>query len=77
MITIFGRVERGDGVAIVAELALPDGVEQSHPGLVKLPLRPRVKRRVGLAVHDMRQLTPAAKAFVDVAKVLAPKLSFA
>lgn len=77
MITIFGMVERGDGVAIVAELALPDGVEQSHPGLVKLPLRPRVKRRVGLAVHDMRQLTPAAKAFMDVAKALAPKLTFA
>lgn len=77
MITIFGMVERGDGVAIVAELALPDGVEVSHPGLIRLPLRPRVKRRVGLAVHDMRQLTPAAKAFLDVAKVLALKLSFA
>ncbi len=77
MITIFGMVERGDGVAIVAELALPDNMAAMHPGLLKIPLKPRVKRRVGLAVRDIRQLTPAAKAFLEVAKGLAPGLLFA
>ena len=74
VITILGMVERGDGVSIVAELALPDRIEKTHPGLVSLPLKPAAKRRVGLAVRDLRQATPAVKAFLQVAKAVAPKL---
>ena len=72
VITILGMVERGDGVAIVAELALPDRVEKTHPGFVRLPLKPAARRRVGLAVRDLRQATPAAKAFLQVAKEVTP-----
>lgn len=74
VITILGMVERGDGVSIVAELALPDRIAATHPGFVSLPLKPAAKRRVGLAVRDQRQATPAAKAFLQVAKAAAPKL---
>lgn len=74
VITILGMVERGDGVSIVAELALPDRIAVTHPGLVKLPLRPAARRRVGLAARDLRQATPAAKAFLDVAKKIAQKI---
>lgn len=77
VITILGMVERGDGVSIVAELALPDRVATTHGGLVKVPLRPAAKRRVGLAVRDLRQATPAAKAFLQVAKAVAPTMVFA
>lgn len=74
VITILGMVERGDGVSIVAELALPDRIAVTHPGLVKLPLRPAARRRVGLAARDLRQATPAAKAFLDIAKKIAQKI---
>jgi DNA-binding transcriptional LysR family regulator len=76
VITILGMVERGDGVSIVAELALPDRLAETHSGLVKLPLRPAARRRVGLAVRDLRQATPAAKAFLEVARDVAPGMCF-
>lgn len=76
MITILGMVQRGDGVSIVAELALPDRAAVTHDGMVRVPLRPAVKRRVGLAVRDVRQATPAAKAFLQVAGSQALRASF-
>ena len=76
VITILGMVERGDGVSIVAELALPHRVDKTHPGLVRRPLKPAARRRVGLAVRDLRQATPAAKAFLQVAKAVAPTIKF-
>ncbi|CAN7256395.1 LysR family transcriptional regulator [Pseudoduganella sp. LjRoot289] len=71
LITLLNMVERGDGVSIVAQLALPDRVAAQHERLVALPLKPAVRRRVGLAVRDVRQATPAAKAFLDVAREVA------
>lgn len=76
VLTILGLVERGDGVSIVAELALPDRGAATHSGFVKRPLKPAAKRRVGLAVRDRRQATPAATAFLQVAKAVAPTLAF-
>lgn len=76
VITILGMVERGIGVSIVAELALPDRLAASYPDLVKLPLTPAVQRRVGLAVRDRRQTTPACQAFLDLAQELAPRMLF-
>lgn len=77
VITILGMVERGDGVSIVAELALPDRLTETYGGLVKLPLKPAARRRVGLAVRDLRQATPAAKAFLQVARDVASRMRFA
>ncbi|MEC5160594.1 LysR family transcriptional regulator [Janthinobacterium sp. CG_S6] len=77
VITILGMVERGIGVSIVAELALPDRLAGNYPGLVKVPLDPPATRRVGLAVRDRRQNSPATIAFLDVAKEVAPTLVFA
>jgi DNA-binding transcriptional LysR family regulator len=68
VMTMLGMVERGDGIAVVAELALPHNVATTHPGLVAIPLRPAVRRRVGLAVCDARQATPAARALLEVAR---------
>lgn len=77
VITILGMVERGIGVSIVAELALPDRLSGNYPDLVKVPLEPPVRRRVGVAVRDSRQNSPAALAFLDVAREVAPTLVFA
>ncbi|WKB54846.1 LysR family transcriptional regulator [Eleftheria terrae] len=64
LLSILGFVERGLAVSVAARLALPD----DHPGVVYRPLSPRAPRRVGLAVRDMAKLSPAAKAFVGVAR---------
>lgn len=72
LLSILGFVERGLGVSIAARLALPD----QHPGVVYRPLHPRAPRRVGLAVRDMARLSPAAAAFVAVAReMFAPTAS--
>lgn len=71
VLTILGMVERGYGVSVVAELALPDNMHKTHPGVVAVPLKPAIKRRVGLALRDMRQATPAARAFLDCAREVA------
>ena len=66
--TILGMVERGDGISVLAELALPRNLASTHPGVVAVPLRPAVRRRVGLATYDQRQATPAARALLQVAQ---------
>ncbi len=77
IVTILGMVERGNGLSIVADLALPDHIAVTHPNVVKLPLKPAARRRVGLAVRNLRQVSPATKAFLDVAKELAARRLFA
>jgi len=64
VITILDMVSRGDGLSIVAELALPQRLREQYPELVALPLHPPVSRKVGLAVRDRRQNTPATNAFL-------------
>jgi DNA-binding transcriptional LysR family regulator len=75
VITILDMVSRGDGLSIVAELALPQRLREQYPELVALPLHPPVSRKVGLAVRDRRQNTPATNAFFAVAKQMAPTLA--
>ncbi|GGM20841.1 LysR family transcriptional regulator [Pseudomonas asuensis] len=65
LLSTLAMVERGDGVTILAELALP--AERGKVGYVKKPLRPRVKRSVGLALLDERQASPATQAFIKIA----------
>ncbi|UZD54512.1 LysR family transcriptional regulator [Caldimonas aquatica] len=64
LLSILGFVERGLAVSVAARLALPDDA----PGVVYRPLSPRAPRRVGLAVRDAAKLSPAARAFMQVAR---------
>lgn len=57
--SILGLVRAGAGVAIVAELALPDAL----PGVAVRPLVPRAVRRVGMARHSGTPVSVAADAF--------------
>jgi DNA-binding transcriptional LysR family regulator len=50
-------------------------LREQYPELVALPLNPPVSRKVGLAVRDRRQNTPATNAFFEVAKQMAPTLA--
>ena len=62
--SILGFVAQGHAVAIAARLALPDDA----PGVVYRSLAPRQRRTTGLAVRSMKRLSPAAAAFVEVAR---------
>ncbi|KAB0494145.1 LysR family transcriptional regulator [Pseudomonas vancouverensis] len=60
-------VSRGDGLTVVAEGSLPDHDDCRY---VKKPLTPTVSRRIGLAVLDRRQASPATLAFLKLAESL-------
>ena len=65
--SILGFVAQGHALAIAARLALPDDA----PGVVYRSLTPPQRRVTGLAVRSMKRLSPAAAAFVAVARQLA------
>jgi DNA-binding transcriptional LysR family regulator len=56
--SIFEFVARGQGVSLVASLAIPNKYE----GIVFRSLRPAVTRRIGLACLNDTRLSPAAAA---------------
>ncbi|OAE12399.1 LysR family transcriptional regulator [Pseudomonas simiae] len=60
-------VSRGDGLSIVAQASLPERVD---PRYAARPLSPAVPRRIGLAVLDRRQSSPASLAFIALAQKL-------
>ncbi|AOR65694.1 MULTISPECIES: LysR family transcriptional regulator [Pectobacterium] len=68
IITIVKMVESGAGVSIVADLAVPAQIMALCPGVVKRPLTPKARRFIGLAVPNKNQASPAANAFLKVAK---------
>ncbi len=74
IITIIKSVENGDGVSLIADLALSDQVMALCPGVIKKTLSPAVRRSVGLAVHSLKHASPAARAFLKTARTLATTL---
>lgn len=68
IITIVKMVESGAGVSIVADLAVPDEIMTLFPGVLKKPLTPRVKRRVGLAMPNREKGSPALRSFLETAE---------
>jgi DNA-binding transcriptional LysR family regulator len=69
MLSIFEFVARGNGVSVLASSAEPE----HHPGLVFRPIVPRVARRMAFACLDEKRLSPAARAFWDMARETARK----
>lgn len=67
LLSTLDTVSRGDAITIVAEGSLPDDPTQRY---VRKPLLPVVQRQIGLAVLDQRQASPAARAFIELAKRL-------
>jgi DNA-binding transcriptional LysR family regulator len=66
LLSILEFVARGQGVSIVASLALP----ASHRGVVYRALSPRAARPLGLACLNANRLSPAASALWRQAKAL-------
>jgi DNA-binding transcriptional LysR family regulator len=71
IVTILKTVERGAGVSILADLAVPRQVMAMCHGLVKKPLTPVVRRCVGLAVRSHKSISPATEAFLKLARAVA------
>ena len=67
LLSTLEMVARGDGVSIVAQSSLPLPTSLAY---VQRPLDPPVKRRVGLAVVDERIISPATRAFIELARSL-------
>ena len=68
VVSILEFVAHGSGVSVVPSLTVPD----SHPGLVFRPITPRVARRVAMACLDAARLSPAGRAFWELARREAP-----
>lgn len=64
VISILEFVARGNGVSVLASLAVPE----HRPGLVFRPITPRTARRVAIACLDEKRLSPAALAFWKMAR---------
>lgn len=69
VLSVLGLVEQGLGVSVSVQLALPE----KWPGVVYRPFRPTAARHVALAMLDRGALSPAAAAFVELAKADASK----
>ncbi|EOR07713.1 hypothetical protein F896_02086 [Acinetobacter genomosp. 15BJ] len=70
ILSILNMVNHSAGVSIVVDLALDQNILQLYPNVVKRPLSPNIKRSIGLAVKNKQQMTPIAKAFVEIAMQL-------
>ncbi|MEX5548867.1 LysR family transcriptional regulator [Pseudomonas pergaminensis] len=67
LLSTLETVSRAEAVSVVAQASLPTAADSRY---VQRALSPRVPRRVGLAVLDRRQSSPAALAFIRIAKGL-------
>ena len=67
ILSILNMVNQGAGVSIVADLALDTNILSLYPNVVKRPLSPNIKRSIGLAVKNKQQMSPTAKAFMELA----------
>ncbi|MBE7367141.1 LysR family transcriptional regulator [Ramlibacter pallidus] len=68
VVSILEFVAHGNGVSVLASLTVPEPRE----GLVFLPITPRVARRVALACLDATRLSPAGRAFWELARRESP-----
>ena len=64
--SILDFVSRGQGISMVASLALPD--LDHFPGIVTRPVSPRANRSIGIACRDEARLALPAKALWRIAR---------
>ncbi|XAH23932.1 LysR family transcriptional regulator [Xylophilus sp. GW821-FHT01B05] len=64
LLSILDFVSRGEGVSVIAELALPE----HYPGVVYRNLSPGSSRRIGFACLNEDRLSPVASAFWRMVK---------
>lgn len=68
LLTILNMVNLQEGIAIVADMAMPKELLALHPHVVKRPLSPNTQRQIGLAVKNQQLISPTCKAFIELAQ---------
>ena len=68
LLTILNMVNLQEGIAIVADMSMSAELLRLHPNVVKRPLIPNTQRQIGLAVKDEKSISPATKAFIQLAQ---------
>lgn len=68
LLTILNMVNLQEGIAIVADMAMPKELLALHPHVVKRPLSPNTQRQIGLSVKNQQLISPACKAFIELAQ---------
>jgi len=56
------------GVSIVSDMVITKELLSLYPNVVKRPFKPNLKRSIGLAVKNKKHMSPAVKAFIEVAQ---------
>jgi DNA-binding transcriptional LysR family regulator len=64
LLSTFSLVARNEAVSIVAQLAIPENINN----IVVKPLIPRVTRDIAFAVNNYSDASPATKAFIKLVK---------
>jgi DNA-binding transcriptional LysR family regulator len=68
LLTILNMVNLQEGVSIVADMAISKVLLAAHPRVVKRPLTPNTRRQIALAVANQNAMSPATKAFIQLAQ---------
>lgn len=71
LLSTLDLVARGEAVSLVAQRSLPPPCDTPNTWQTR-PLNPTVRRKIGLAVLDRAQASPAATAFIALAQQLYP-----
>ncbi|TGU90774.1 LysR family transcriptional regulator [Acinetobacter pittii] len=68
ILSIVSMVHNQLGISIVSDMVITKELLSLYPNVVKRPFKPNLKRSIGLAVKNQKHISPAVKAFIEVAQ---------
>lgn len=68
ILSIVSMVHNQLGVSIVSDMVITKELLSLYPSVIKRPFKPNLKRSIGLAVKNKKHISPAVKAFIEVAQ---------
>ncbi|KRI52421.1 LysR family transcriptional regulator [Acinetobacter pittii] len=68
ILSIVSMVHNQLGISIVSDMVITKELLSLYPNVVKRPFKPNLKRSIGLAVKNKKHMSPAVKAFIEVAQ---------
>ncbi len=68
ILSIVSMVHNQLGMSIVSDMVITKELLSLYPNVVKRPFKPNLKRSIGLAVKNKKHISPAVKAFIEVAQ---------
>ncbi|WP_284084341.1 LysR family transcriptional regulator [Acinetobacter nosocomialis] len=68
ILSIVSMVHNQLGISIVSDMVITKELLSLYPNVIKRPFKPNLKRSIGLAVKNKKHISPAVKAFIEVAQ---------